>query len=407
MQEAAKTFFPSTPAPSRGEDEAREDSGWFVVPSLLRQGQDIQAHLMTRHRLAALASGLVVSLFLVMWAGEAISGEVAIRASGMVISLVILFFVLFKTRLNKAFSDPSMTALQIASASGVIAYVTFAARGGHNAAVVLYIMPLLFGALRYSQQQLLRLAMMMSAFDVLARTAWFMTAPTTPDIGRELAAWLALTVVLAWFSLMVGYLGDARKKATTTSSKLRESLVRAESLASEDELTRAYTRRHMRRLFEQEKARMERGQGAYTIALADIDHFKGVNDRFGHPVGDAVLKAFADAARAAVRTADTVGRYGGEEFILLFPATGVGGAAICAERLRASVQAMDLSMIHPALKVTVSLGVAEACTGESIDEVIARADAALYRAKHGGRNRVEVADESAARAVAPVLTLVR
>jgi diguanylate cyclase (GGDEF)-like protein len=128
---------------------------------------------------------------------------------------------------------------------------------------------------------------------------------------------------------------------------------------------------------------------AYAIAMIDIDRFKQVNDCFSHPVGDGVLRAVADLLRHNARTGDLTIRFGGDEFaMLLREADLVAAAAIC-ERLRAGALARDWSDLHPDLSVTLSIGVAASHEGSTQEDVVALADARLYRAKRQGRNRVE------------------
>ena len=137
----------------------------------------------------------------------------------------------------------------------------------------------------------------------------------------------------------------------------------------------------------------------FSVCIIDLDNFKQVNDRFGHNAGDRVLKDFADFAESELRAMDTVaegrkwrnehafGRYGGEEFILLLPDTGLAGAHACAERLRLKQQQL-LEEHRTAPHVTLSAGIAEYVRGENVESMLRRADAALYQAKHDGRNQV-------------------
>ncbi|TCJ14658.1 diguanylate cyclase [Parasulfuritortus cantonensis] len=124
-----------------------------------------------------------------------------------------------------------------------------------------------------------------------------------------------------------------------------------------------------------------------SVMLLDLDHFKEVNDRHGHPAGDQVLKRFVAILRDNVRAADIVGRWGGEEFLIVAPHIGLDSAAQLAEKLRGLIESADLG---PGIRITASIGVAEYRANESLDDLIARADQALYAAKAGGRNRVEV-----------------
>jgi diguanylate cyclase (GGDEF)-like protein len=128
------------------------------------------------------------------------------------------------------------------------------------------------------------------------------------------------------------------------------------------------------------------------VAMADIDHFKRVNDEYGHAVGDEVLKAVSNRLVGVVRGGDAVVRYGGEEFLLILPSVALAAGARVAERARAAVAEQAVVAAGTSLPVTISLGVAERRAGESRHELIARADAAMYAAKRAGRNRVEVAE---------------
>lgn len=133
------------------------------------------------------------------------------------------------------------------------------------------------------------------------------------------------------------------------------------------------------------------------LILVDIDHFKTINDTFGHPVGDAVLRAFGRLLQGMTRQADVCGRLGGEEFAYLLPNCDAGGADVFAERLRQNVRRQHFEGLSRAHQLTASFGVASARQGEGLEELTARADAALYRAKRQGRDRVEV-DEARTRA---------
>jgi len=128
------------------------------------------------------------------------------------------------------------------------------------------------------------------------------------------------------------------------------------------------------------------------VAMADIDHFKRVNDEHGHRIGDRVLAETARVLRGAIRATDGVGRYGGEEFLIILPGTDAAGAAVLAERLRSAVEGSPVrDAAGEPFSVTISLGVGEHADGDDKDSLVTRADTALYRAKAGGRNRVEVA----------------
>ena len=153
-----------------------------------------------------------------------------------------------------------------------------------------------------------------------------------------------------------------------------------------DCLTGLANRRALLTAATREIARMQRTGRPACVVLVDIDHFKAVNDDFGHAVGDAVLKLTAETLAAHTRSTDTVARWGGEEFVLLLPETDLAAAQIVAEKCRLAVATQKSAQAG----VTITLGVSLICPNESIETAIACSDAALYEGKASGRNRVAV-----------------
>lgn len=167
---------------------------------------------------------------------------------------------------------------------------------------------------------------------------------------------------------------------------LQADLVRS---ARYDSLTGLYNRGTFLEEFDREVSRCVRGAPAFSLAMFDLDRFKRLNDEFGHPFGDRVLKAFAEVLRAGIRKHDTVGRYGGEEFALLMPNTGKDTALRVAERLRRDLEARGITVDGRRIDVTVSGGVTTfGEEGEDWDALLTAADRALYEAKNAGRNRI-------------------
>jgi diguanylate cyclase (GGDEF)-like protein len=188
-----------------------------------------------------------------------------------------------------------------------------------------------------------------------------------------------------------------------SSARLR---LRLEHMANTDSLTGLYNRRVFRTLCEKELLRSLRSGQPFSLMMIDVDHFKRINDEFGHRAGDHALCAVADALREALRGIDEIGRWGGEEFMVLLPGAGVAAAVAAAERMRQRVEALKIFRARTGstirrtkterndpMMVTVSIGVATFTevadlAGDGIDELFHRADQALYEAKTEGRNRV-------------------
>jgi diguanylate cyclase (GGDEF)-like protein len=164
-----------------------------------------------------------------------------------------------------------------------------------------------------------------------------------------------------------------------------------EHQATVDALTGVHNRRWMNDAFPRVLHRCALNKQYSTLMVLDIDHFKHVNDTWGHLVGDAALKALANIMQLNLRPHDLLVRYGGEEFAILLPETGVDEARSIAERLRKMVAANEVVSHGASFKITISVGIAPVIGGSSLEEVFSQADEALYRAKENGRNRVEVA----------------
>ncbi|MGE0495341.1 MAG: diguanylate cyclase [Vulcanimicrobiota bacterium] len=164
-------------------------------------------------------------------------------------------------------------------------------------------------------------------------------------------------------------------------------------LATTDSLTGAANRRRFLELAEQEFQRSRRYPSPLTAVMLDADYFKTINDSYGHDVGDQVLRALARVVASQLRVSEVFGRMGGEEFAIAMPSTDAQGAAIMAERLRQAVAALELEARDEKVRFTISIGIAELTPADtSFASILARADAALYQAKTGGRNLVVVAE---------------
>lgn len=200
-------------------------------------------------------------------------------------------------------------------------------------------------------------------------------------LGHAAAAIILILVALAASGASSAL--RAQRRAAATAEELRR-------MATVDELTGLPNRRLFLSRLEAEAARARRGGSALCLATLDIDHFKRINDRHGHPGGDAVLRAFSATVRDQLRLEDLIGRIGGEEFGLLLPDTDPNQAAIVCERIRQAVAADRITLPSgERTRVTVSTGIAALTRGEDLRTLMRRSDEALYTAKARGRNRVQ------------------
>jgi len=198
------------------------------------------------------------------------------------------------------------------------------------------------------------------------------------------------------YEQLVMELTQAQARAEQLATELREANSRLRELVSRDGLTGLYNHRHFQEMLRKEIAEAARYKRPLTLILLDIDFFKKVNDQYGHPAGDAVLKRIATYIAETVRSSDLVARYGGEEFAIILPETDARDAVVLTERIRRGIEAMKIPPDNnqPPLRVTVSLGISGLRTGDAggaQGHMIEAADKALYAAKRGGRNRFVVA----------------
>jgi diguanylate cyclase (GGDEF)-like protein len=205
-------------------------------------------------------------------------------------------------------------------------------------------------------------------------------APGFPLLAFNVLVWPACAIVafsLYEFDRVVRSLFVVQRQVTEQALK--------------DPLTQLGNRRYFEERAESAFARVRRRGGPLALLMIDIDHFKAINDHFGHPTGDDVLRALAATLAASLRAGDVCGRLGGEEFAVVLPDEDLEGAAASAERLRATVERLDVGAhtSHGRVGFSVSIGVAALPRdGYTLEELLERADARLYQAKEGGRNRV-------------------
>lgn len=286
-------------------------------------------------------------------------------------------------------SEPSLTLPQMVFAIVSITW-SYAITGPARGAVIsIMILVIMFGMFILQPRQARALALL--AIVLLGATMLWraLTVPQRYAPRQELIHFVFAALVLGSTSTLAIRLGRLRARLAAQKNELTDALALNRELATRDALTGLLNRRAMVELLAREHPRIERGQGPLAVALLDIDWFKRINDGFGHGAGDEVLRRFATTVQAQLRAADALARWGGEEFLLLMPGTSVDDARTVLDRLRAAVAEGGFEQIAPGLQVTFSAGLVAVQEGEAQDAAIDRADRALYRAKQGGRNRVE------------------
>ena len=188
--------------------------------------------------------------------------------------------------------------------------------------------------------------------------------------------------------------GERTLALEKANQALQEANELLEAIAAIDELTGIPNRRHFRAEAQRELSRLAQDGAEATVIMIDLDHFKKINDEYGHEAGDVVLRAITSPLRQSIRPRDLMGRMGGEEFVVLLSGLEINGAARVAERIRAAIEAMTIDYRGQNIRLTASFGVARWDGQGELDDLIRLADEALYLAKANGRNRAEIFEPS-------------
>jgi diguanylate cyclase (GGDEF)-like protein len=301
---------------------------------------------------------------------------------------MIIVYAALRSGWNLRLADPSMTLPQILGAEAwvTVSYLMFAPVRG--ALLMLLSLTLVFGIFNLDARG--RRICNSFALGAIGLGMAIMATlhPNSYPPHIELIHFVLVATILPVVSMLGAQLGNIRQRLRRQRNELELALERIQELATRDDLTGLYNRRYMQERLTQQISQVERSGGRFSLGLADLDHFKRINDTHGHGIGDQVLRQFADIAQICLRESDTLARWGGEEFLVLLPDTGPDQAALSMERLRAAVADLCTLREVRGLTVTISAGVTEYRPGETAEQAVERADQALYRAKAEGRNRI-------------------
>ena len=359
-------------------------------PSLTEDDVRRQSHRLRRFQLGCAGVIMAHLLYLVCHLAGALDERALVNVAATSTLLVLAFYAILRSNLNLRLADPSMTLPMIVASTMVMLYVISQAQAMRTELVLLYVVPFLFGMFR-----LRTITMLVVAAIFLLGYAFILSNSNVNVVDSHpnnlaLARWTITAVTLGWLALFTGYLARLRKRLMESNAQLADALKQVQQLVSNDELTGVYNRRHMNIVLELEKSRSDRSGDGFCIFMMDLDHFKSINDRHGHAVGDSVLRLFADNMRPILRPTDFFGRIGGEEFLVVSTDTGIEGALILAERLRSRCELLQVPEMPESFRITVSIGITQYRRGEPVERAMRRADSALYAAKQKGRNQVEI-----------------
>ena len=350
-----------------------------------------------------LAAGTYVLVLLLAWVAifndyfRASLATAAVVTVLIIISQALLCWVFVSGR-NQHYADPSLTEFQVLLALTWQTWLVANLDGARGTFLMLYVLILMFGLFHLKRQVFVRCAVLVfvsfATLNLLDAYRGLMADP-----GLATIQVCALFMMLVWLCLYASYVQASRQRMRQRryalqahQDTLRGMMRQLEDMVATDELTGLFNRRHFLRLAGRELELLRPG-ASHGLALIDLDHFKRINDRYGHAAGDQVLQAFAAVAGACLRERDVLARYGGEEFVLLLLDCDANSLSACCERLRlafANSEPVGVAVSN----LSLSVGMTLLASGDGLDEALQRADQALYAAKRGGRNRCAAAWEN-------------
>ncbi|MBS0014419.1 MAG: GGDEF domain-containing protein [Desulfobacterales bacterium] len=346
---------------------------------------------MQRHAMAFATYLVPMSLVMLCWSQGLLPEKVIYHFAAFVFVINFTILFLIQKNINLKFRDPSLTALHITVSCLPALYVMYFLEHGHARAIFMLVLLLavLYGILELDTRGFLMACLWILSLYVLLIMVLWAKKPEVLDPSLEWIQIITFALVLFSMSVIGGYISSLREKLRSRNQELRSAIEKIDKLVNIDSLTGVSNRRRLFEVLTQETNRCSRGETPFSICLLDIDHFKQVNDAYGHLAGDEILCTIAGSISQDIRNIDAFGRYGGEEFLLILAQTPLCGAVVKAEKVRSQVAGLRFTEISKEIVVTVSIGAAQYRPAEDIDTTLLRADQALYAAKENGRNRVE------------------
>lgn len=345
--------------------------------------------LRLRMTLVATAGGLahIFLLWVCLQLGFFRGGTgVFLALAGIDVAGRLTFLVLIMTGANLRFKEPSLTLPQIVWATlCVIAAVNFVEQG-RLVFLMFFLQVMFFAAFRLMLRGFLYITVLAALGYGLVILNLAVRHPESIHVRIELFQWFGFVLVMLSLSLIGNMLNAFIQGYRRQNIELTAAMKRIEELAVTDELTGLYNRRYILDIINDQRSRVQRNERTFSVCYLDLDHFKRINDTYGHQAGDVVLKRVSEGIGASVREVDWVSRFGGEEFVVVLSGSDLESARQVADRCRRRIKEISFDDVAPDLWVTVSIGVAQYQRGETIDNLLSRADDALYQAKEQGRN---------------------
>ena len=328
-----------------------------------------------------------IGMVLLAATGDFIPFHAAAVFSLLALILVVIFQGLVRSGMTRHLADPDLVVPQMVAAALVTSYGAYEGGTVRPLFILIYLIAFTFGVFTLDARRLLAMAVFYLACYAGVVGLGLQWRPDQVDAYREAYRLMFLAIAYAWFVGMGVVIARLRARLQRASAELAHALGKSERQAKLDSLTGCLNHRSLMDILEIECSRAQRGS-ELSVFFADLDNFKAINDSHGHLAGDEILRQFAEAIKGMLRATDHLGRYGGEEFMVILSHTALDDAVRLAERIRQAIAELKVDSLPEGQGITVSIGVARYRSPETVSITIARADAAMYEAKRQGRNRV-------------------
>lgn len=353
-----------------------------------------QSLRLRRFLLAALVYGVAIGLMgLYVVLGFMTLGGWQITTAAILAVNGVIYTVLRSGR-NERLRDPSLTGVQMFCTCLLMALTMYQVDSARGALLLLYLVLLMFGVLRLRQWQFMALGLFALVCYAAAIAAVWQTRPWAVNMDVELLQLAAMATLVPCGGFFAGYVGGLRRKLRDRHIALQQAREQAHDLRVLDPLTAVSNRSRIIEFLQYEVARAARLEQPLSVIMLDLDRFKRINRQYGHPVGDEVLRRVAERLQGAMRSIDGLGRYGGEEFLVVLPDTPLAEASVFAERLRDRVEGCRFASLPPTFKLSVSVGLAEFRHGDGVWSLIERARGAADHALDAGGGRIDATEGS-------------
>lgn len=299
----------------------------------------------------------------------------------------LMFYVMVRSGWSERFVDPALTLAQVLVANTWIAIAYSITNQAHGSTLILYALVMFFGLLKMDIRSARICGLHIVVMTGLCVAYKSQTDPKNYALDIEAFHYLFLLASVAMMTYLASEITKMRNKLKAQRLELANSLEAIQTLAKYDELTGLMNRRAGLQLLTEYQNLLHRHRIKIWVALMDIDHFKKINDQYGHATGDQVLKCFAQQTRQSFRTSDAVIRWGGEEFLVVMLDESDTPPTIGLDRLRAALNQIKAPEAKGPNSIHFSAGVTTLRSNETLDDALDRADQALYRAKEEGRGR--------------------